>query len=178
MISQLAFRLKPGTGSINATATSFSLFMSTTTFTPATMTTTFATNRGTDYTMVVSGTGTLWSSPGCTGSAPCPFDIVFAFATPFLYNRSNGNLLIETQATGYNGVGTGQFDVQNYATNPLVGEVTAFPIAPTGAKEFSDNITQLTFTQVPEPSSDALAICGLGTLVMLRLRRKRPRRLL
>src|SRR5215831_12776889 len=34
LITQLWFRLKPNTGSVNATATSFSLFMSTTTFTP------------------------------------------------------------------------------------------------------------------------------------------------
>ena len=166
LITQLAFRLKPGTGSINATATSFALYLSTTSLTPSTMTTTFASNRGADYTQVFSGAGTLWSSPGCTGPAVCPFDIVYNFGTPFLYNPAAGNLLIEEQFTGYNGVGTGQFDVQNYfsAAGSPIGELTAFPTAATGALEYSDNITRLTFTSTPEPSVGFMTLCGLGAL--------------
>ena len=109
-------------------------------------------------------TGTLWSSPGCTGPGPCPFDIVFTFSTPFLYNPSNGNLLIELQFTGYNGVGTGEFDVENYfpvpPVNPPIGELTAFPTSAIGAQEYSSNVTQLRFTSVPEPAT--LALLGIG----------------
>jgi hypothetical protein len=110
LITQLAFRLKPGTGSINAMAASFAIYLSTTTFAPNgnnLLTTTLATNRGPDYTQVVSGPGALWSSPGCAGPGPCPFDIVYTFGTPFLYNPSKGNLLAELQFSGYNGVGSG-----------------------------------------------------------------------
>jgi len=169
LITGLAYRLKPNSGALNSTVTSASLYLSTTSFTPTTMTSTFATNRGADFTKVDSVTGTLWSSPGCTGSAPCPFDIVFNFTTPFLYNPANGDLLIEQQLTGFNATGTGQLDAQNYTVNPLVGEIVASPAGATGAFDFSGNVTQLTFT-IPEPASLALALLGLGALAALRRR--------
>lgn len=81
--------------------------------------------------------------------------------------------MIEMQASTYNGVGAGQFDVQNYFVNPLVGELVAIPASATGSLEFSDNVTQLTFTSLPEPASSALALFGLGTLAVLHQRRKK-----
>ncbi len=176
-ITQLAFRLKPNTGGISSTVTSASISMSTTALTTATMSTTFVTNRGGDYAQVASVAGPFWSSPGCTGSGPCPFDIIFNFSTPFVYNPANGNLLIEQQWTGYNASGTGQFDVQNYALSPPVAELVAIPTAPTGTLEYSDNVTRLTFSTVPEPASLATAVCGLTALVVLRRRRRSPSRL-
>lgn len=172
LITQFAFRMKPGTGPINATATSFSFFMSTSPFSPSTMTTTFATNRGADFTQVVSGTGTLWSSPGCAGPGVCPFDIIYTLTTPFLYNPSAGSLLIEQVLTGYNGVGSGRFDVQNYpsAIGATVGQISAFLPSPTGVLEYSDNVTRLTFTTVPEPGSSVLTMFGVGAFVFLRRR--------
>lgn len=174
LITQIAFRLKPGTGSISATTTSFSGDMSTTSFSPTTMSTTFATNRGADYTQVLSGTGTLWSSPGCTALVTCPFDIVLTLSTPFLYNPLNGNLLTELHAIGYNGVGTGQFDVENFftASGSPIGELVNLTTgSPTGNLEFSDSVTQVGFTLVtPEPASYALALCGLGAVAALRRR--------
>jgi hypothetical protein len=171
LITGFAFRLKPGTGSINATASSFSVDLSTTSFNPSTMSTTFAANRGTDYTQVDSGTGTLWSSPGCTGLVTCPFDMVFNLTTPFLYDPSKGNFLIEMHGTGYNGVGTGQFDVENYfsAAGSKVGELVNFVAgSPTGHLEFSDNVTQIRYTLVtPEPGSYSLLLCAVGGLVVL-----------
>ena len=172
LITQLAFRLKPNTGSISSTVTSASISMSTTTLTTATMTTTFASNRGADYTQVDSVTGSFWNSSGCTGASPCSFDIVFNFSTPFLYNPANGNLLIEEQFTGYSASGTGQFDVQNYGVSPPVAELVASPAAATGALDFSDNVTRLTFSTVPEPASYALALCGLAAFAVLRRRRR------
>ncbi|HYW42157.1 MAG TPA: hypothetical protein VE959_04830 [Bryobacteraceae bacterium] len=156
LITQIAFRLKPGTGGINATVTSAAIYMSTTSYAPYTnggntlLTTNFATNRGPDNTLVASlGPGTLWSSPGCTGSTTCPFDIVFRFSTPFLYDPSKGFLLTDMQFTGYQGVGTGQFDVEHYAVNPVVAEINAAGGSPTGALEFSDNVVQFGYTSVP-----------------------------
>ena len=42
LITDLAFRLRPGTGALNATVGEFDVFLSTTTFGPLTMSTTFA----------------------------------------------------------------------------------------------------------------------------------------
>jgi hypothetical protein len=173
LITQFAFRLKPGTGSINGTADSFALYMSTSPVSPATISSTFAANRGSDYTLVASlGPGTLWSSPGCAGPGPCPFDIVYTLTTPFLFNKSHGFFMTDLIATGYNGVGTGEFDVENYAINPLVGEVVSMTSgASTGHVEFSDSITRLTFTAVPEPASWTVMLCSLGMLAAVRRRR-------
>jgi hypothetical protein len=174
LISSLAFRLKPGTGSINSTITSFDLHMSTTTATTSTMSTTFATNRGADYTLVGSGgAGTLWSSPGCSAaSITCPFDITFTLGTPFLYDPSKGNLLIDFEFFGYVGTGTGVFDVENFsapghAVSELISKTAGLA---TGSLEYSDSITQLGYTPVPEPASFALMLGGLGVLAAIRRR--------
>ena len=75
-------------------------------------------------------------------------------------------------ATGYNGVGTGEFDVENYAVNPLVGEVVSTTSgASTGHVEFSDSITRLTVAAVSEPASWNLILCGLAVLAAVRRRR-------
>jgi hypothetical protein len=169
LITQFAFRLKPDTGPLIATDTSFALYMSTTPVSPSTISATFAANRGSDYTLVASaGPGTLWSSPGCAGPGPCPFDIVFTLSTPFLYSKSRGFFLTDLFVTSYNGVGTGQFDVENYLVNPLVGEVFSSTGSPTGQVEFSDNVTRIGFTSVPEPATWTLMLCSLGVLAALR----------
>ncbi len=179
LITQLAFREEPGTGSIAATATSFDLFMSTTTYSPNSLpgntliTTNFAANRGPDNTMVLSsGPGTLWGSSGCTGAGPCPFDMVFTFNTPFLYNPSRGNLLFDFQVTGYNGVGTGQFDVENFGrTGGAVASVSGMLGSPTGQVfdsfgNISGNITQFGFTVVTTPEPSTLSYIALALMVL------------
>jgi hypothetical protein len=180
LITQFAYRLKPDTGSINATVTSFSISMSTSPYAPNTnagntlITPAFAANRGPDNTVVLSGgAGVLWSSQGCTVSVTCPFDIVFTLSTPFLYDPSKGFLLLDTEITGYNGVGTGELDVQRY--DPPGGVVAGVtPISAgsqTGIVELDGNIVQLGFTVVtPEPASCALMLGGLGVLMAIRRR--------
>ncbi|MGH9351424.1 MAG: hypothetical protein ACRD2G_04570, partial [Terriglobia bacterium] len=125
LITGFAWRMKPGTGSITVTDTSGSMYLSTTQYAANTssghplLTTNLATNRGPDNTLVYSaGPGTLWSSTGCGGPGPCPFDVVFTFSTPFLYNPSQGNLLVDLQATGLVGTGAGEFDVASYNADP------------------------------------------------------------
>jgi hypothetical protein len=174
LITSLAFRLKPGTGSINATVTSFDIHLSTTTRTTSNMSTTFATNRGADYTDVLSGgVGTVWSSPGCSAAlTTCPFDVVYTLTTPFFYDPTKGDLLLDFALVGYSGTGTGQFDVENFLTpGHAVSELTAIPAAATGSLEYSDNITQLGFTAVPEPASYGLILSGLGVFAAMRRRR-------
>ncbi len=82
-ITQYAYRASPGDGPIDLTATSVSVYMSTSMYAPNTtgsntlITPTFATNLGSNNTLVYSaGPGTLVSSPGCAGPGPCPFDMV------------------------------------------------------------------------------------------------------
>lgn len=165
LITQIAYRMKPGTGSINATSSAFSIYLSTSPNSVATTSTTFAKNRGSDFTQVFSGSGTIWSSPGCAGPAVCPFDIVYTLSTPFLFNPSNGSLLVEDRFADYIGTGTGRFDVQHYLS--ALGAAVSH-IDSTGALEYSNNVTRLTFNAVPEPGAFLLTTCGLGVLAALR----------
>ena len=83
------------------------IFVSTTTRTVAGLSTTFANNTGLDNTLVFSGPLTL-----ATANLPGPgntkqFDIVFPFTTPFFYDPSAGNLLIDlrlSSSTGTNNI--------------------------------------------------------------------------
>jgi hypothetical protein len=182
LITQFAFRASPGTGAISVTDTSFSVFLSTSPLAPNSnfgntlITSTFANNLGPDNTLVLSGgAGTLFSSPGCAGPGPCPFDMVFTLTTPFLYNPNNGFLLADFQIHGFTGVGTGAFDVENFFAVPGGGSVATVNGtlgSATGTVDLSGNITQIGYTLVtPEPASYALVLCGLGALAAFRRRK-------
>jgi hypothetical protein len=62
--------------------------------TPATMSQTFANNRGANATVIYTGALNLPALP-VPGAPPAPFAIKFPFASPYLYLRQNGDLLIE-----------------------------------------------------------------------------------
>jgi hypothetical protein len=176
LLTQIAWRLKPETGPVEWTATSFDVHMSTTPFAPNTfggntlITPTFADNIGPDNTLVFSGTGTLFSSPGCTGTDPCPFDIVFPLSTPFLYNRAEGFLLVDFRANGLVGVGSGEFDVQRFfgpgfpPEGGVLAGVVGLSGATTGEVQLSGNVVAFSFTAVPEPGSLGLMLCGAAVL--------------
>ncbi|HZT30123.1 MAG TPA: VPLPA-CTERM sorting domain-containing protein [Bryobacteraceae bacterium] len=179
LITDFAFRASPGTGTIDVTDTSFSVYMSTSPYAPNSnngntlITSTFASNVGPDNTLVLSGgPGTLWSSPGCAGPGPCPFDMAFTLSTPFLYNPSQGFLLLEFQATGLNGVSgaNGAFDVESFSS-PGGSVASVFSLttgSTTGTVQLSGNVVQFGYTLVPEPASCALLLGGLGALAAMR----------
>jgi hypothetical protein len=180
LITSFEFRAKPGTGSINGTVSSMSLYMSTTPYSANSLpgqtliTPNFAANLGPDNTLVLShGPGPLWSSSGCAGPGPCPFDMAFTFTTPFSYDPSRGNLLFDFEITGYNGSGTGEFDVQNFGS--FGGAVTSVngPLgSPTGQVfdsfgHLSGNITQFNYTVVPAPEPSTFSCIALLTLLLI-----------
>ena len=180
LITQFAFRASPGTGAIDLTDTSASVFMSTSPFAPNTVggntliTSTFANNFGADKTLVLSkGSGTLTTSPGCTGPGPCPFDMIFMLSTPFLYNPADGSLLLDFQLRGLSGVGNGAFDVESFsAPGGSVATVDGTLGSSTGNVGFGGNILQIGYTlATPEPASSALLFSGLGLLMTISRRR-------
>jgi hypothetical protein len=126
------------------------------------MTNNFAANRGSDFTVVYSGSLDV-SVPGVTsGIGPNPFDFVINFQTPFLYDPSQGDLLWEFQ-----NFGNFSDDVQlilDYipSTTPILDRLYATsPTATTGALISSGLVTRFT---VPEPISLALVSLGLAGL--------------
>ena len=105
LITRIAFRrnpdLTPNAFSLQFSNVEFSL--STTQVDAATMAsggaTNYAANRGTDVTVVRSGPFTL-ASPSSGDAGVQPFDIVVEFTTPYLYDPSAGNLLLEWKNLG------------------------------------------------------------------------------
>lgn len=74
----------------------FRFKLSTTSRGEDTLSGTFADNVGPDETVVFDGVWTV-SSATATGGAPYPFEMVLQLTTPFVYDPSEGNLLLEHQ---------------------------------------------------------------------------------
>jgi len=167
LIQQIAFRASPNTGPISVTDTSINISLSTSSFAPNSIgsntliTSNYAANIGPDNTLVYSaGAGTLLSSPGCTGSGPCAFDMIFNFSTPFLYDPANGWLLMDIHVTGFNAA-SGALDAESFSS-------PGGSVAQVGSSDQVDlggPIVQLGYTATPEPSS--LLLLGTGALGFL-----------
>lgn len=142
---------------------------------------TFAANEGANLTTVFSGPATL--STAATGVGPQPFDYTVNFTTPFLYNPTSGNLLVDfliptgAKVSG-NGFGFLTFDNANDNNDGVRSLVQLNGVGPSGLLDTSAAITQFTTAPVggvPEPTSWALMIGGVllaGSL--LRVRRSGP----
>lgn len=108
-ITEIRFR-QHGTGSAFGPTTlpNVTIALSTTSAPVDSLDLTFANNVGSDVTTVFSGDLTL-SSAACS-STPCPFDIVIPLSTPFPFDASAGNLLLDVTiptcavTTEFNGV--------------------------------------------------------------------------
>lgn len=156
-ISRIAFRAAPGTGPVNATSPSLSLYLSTSPYYPNTsgsgplITTTYANNTGPNNTLVYSGPVSL-TSPGCAGPAPCSFDMVIVFNQPFLYDPGQGRLLLDFQYASFTGV-SGVLDGVAFPFPPggSVGQVSGG--AKTGVGTFNPGgpIIQIGYTLASEP---------------------------
>ncbi len=181
LISQLAFRASPDTGPVNVSISSLNLYLSTTLYAPNSiggnilLTDTFADNVGADNTLVYSGPGSL-VSPGCTTSV-CPFDMVIAFTTPFLYNPNQGKLLLYLQATGFmaeeGSLDAEGFDPPGGAVASLFGNLGDL----SDTVSTSGDIVQFGYTVVPtpEPGTLTLAFVALLACGALRSRSKNSR---
>jgi hypothetical protein len=98
LITEIRWRPSARYGRPSSTTISdFQLNLSTTTRQPGQLSTTFATNVGPDDTVVFHGA--LPVSSAFTGPAggPKDFDIVVPLSTPFAFDPTQGNLLVETR---------------------------------------------------------------------------------
>jgi uncharacterized protein (TIGR03437 family) len=74
---------------------------------------TYANNIGPDATTVYNGP-LSGSSAGCNGPAPCSFDIVVPFSTPFSYDPNKGRLLVDFLGSAPIVPPTGSLDAEQY----------------------------------------------------------------
>ena len=200
-ITEIAFRPSSDDSgqAFSSTLPDIQIDLSTTSFGPNTLSQVFDDNVGPDDTVVQSGSLALSSSNTTLPDGTKAFDIIIILSTPFLYDPSQGNLLMDVRNFG--GGSTTQFDAVEFpgpntssrvwSTDQSANSVNS----PSGLADSWALVTQFTYDQPssadpgtgsppllgrgpsspnPEPSSLVLVATGLSSLLLsTRLRRKR-----
>src|SRR5207344_3011150 len=115
---------------------------------------TYANNVGPDATTVYNSALSL-SSPGCSGLAPCPFDMAIPFTTPFSYDPTKGRLLVDIVSPASPGTQTGSLDGVMFAdtVSSSVVLVLGDPALPAGTLNLAGIILGLdTAATTPGPA--------------------------
>lgn len=145
--------------------------------------TNFDANLGTAF--ATAFTGPLTLTTAATGTGTQPFDYTITFATPFVYDASLGNLLLDvfiptTATVSGGGFGFLTFDSVNTNDDGLRSIVNIFDGgAANGVLDTAGAITSfgLSAAAVPEPATWGMMILGIG-LIGATARRRAPRQLL
>jgi hypothetical protein len=160
-ITQIAWRSEGTFDSpVAATFENAVIHLSTTAVDPPNLSWTFANNVGEDETEVFRGRLTISSTNVGPPGGPKEFDQFIHFQTPFHYNPSQGNLLLDLKWT----------EVSSPQSVDYVGSVGPHvqtvhindPQLPQAAGTSGGPVTQFTF--VPEPSTLLLTIIALGVV--------------
>ncbi|MEY2485132.1 MAG: phosphatidylinositol-3-phosphatase [Verrucomicrobiota bacterium] len=173
--SDAATRLDHGAFATTIPAIEFTL--STTSATPDNLNGTFTNNPGADATTVygIPGTGSplAVSSSGSASGNPAPFDIVVLLTTPFRYDPSKGNLLLDIQNFAGAASPTGIELDGTFAAGDSVSRAYNFGNVAAATANNSDTIGVVTeFVTVPEPGVVSLLVVALSLPVTLRMRRR------
>jgi len=174
LTSSNRIRAFPGTGAANATIASLNLYLSTSPNFPNSsggktlISSDFQENVGPDSTLVYSGPVAL-NSAGCAFPAVCPFDIVISFTTPFLYNPSQGALLLDFQMTGFTGV-RGALDSVSFSLTPASVATVSGPLnSPNGTFDAEGYVVQIGYVLANSPCATGGSAypCTIGGTLLL-----------
>jgi hypothetical protein len=171
-LTEMRFRPRMG-NAFSIELSDVAISLSTTSAGPGRLDGTFDDNVGADATPVYSGELALISA-GTSGAPAADFDVVISFQTPFDYDPSAGNLLLDWQSLGDAGEGVGfvNFDALYTASeDPFSGMLAPSAASFAGGSLPGGLITQFNATAslggeaIPEPTGLLLFACGM-VLVM------------
>jgi hypothetical protein len=140
-ITQLAFRVHSPGIAFSANISSLQVNLSTTAKTPDGLSTTFSNNLGPDDTVVFPAASVQFStSVAGPPDGPQAFDLVITFTTPFRYDPTKGNLLVDIRnASGATHDPANEQEIDAVSTGGdgvsrvyNLGDVTAAQAGPTG----------------------------------------------
>lgn len=176
LITSFAFRANgneiPAAQTINLA--SLQVIMSTTSAAVDGLSTTFASNLGGDATVVINSVSSF-SQPGAlvkTNGITYDFDYLFTFATPFLYDPTQGNLIFDMQTTFGAGTWIRSFDAVDSTTD----QTSRAYLTTAAGQDTNGLVVQFTYTTpTPEPEVLSLlfaSLMGLGALHFASSRKK------
>ena len=145
--------------------------LSTTDSAPDALSATFSDNVGAHYKQVLNGSVTISSvdSPGPGDTRA--FDVLINFDVPFLYNPTNGNLLLDILNGDEDDHDIGVFFDAEFTVGDTVSRAwgpEGTPSAVSGGTSSSGLVTLFITRPVPEPNS--LAISSVALCVVIRQR--------
>lgn len=168
-IIEIAFRLDGEVGPTFAHLfTNVSIGLSTTTAAPDGLSSTFANNRGADFTVVRSGPLALAATRDGSAVGPQAFDIVIALTTPFVYDPGAGNLLLDWQNFGAENFLGGPDPSASVDASFVLGDSVSrlYGLGADDVSGSADTLGLVAQFRTPEPGSALL--CGAALLAMLR----------
>ena len=155
---------------LNATLSNVQISVSTTLRQPDSLSPIFADNVGLNNSIVRSGSLTISGRNIHFPGGPNPFEIGVQFTTPFFYDPSQGNLLLDVR--NFMGAATTPFDAVNTPGDPVSSLFALGPDSVSGTPSTVGLVTLFVIDPVPEPSTWALFITGIVAFVAFRRRRR------
>jgi hypothetical protein len=167
-ITAIGFRIvSNGVSVASQTVPDYSIWMGTAALSPSNMSSTFASNRGVDFTMVRSGALNITPGQFPGGPGNNPFGYI-SFNTPYTY--TGGNLLIELSYANFPLGGASVEDSFPYDANLAETAFGTGPGSTTADVGLYNEALVMSFmvTPIPEPTTMALIAMGLVGLPLLR----------
>ena len=169
-ITAVSYRPDSTSSPFTLTMSDVEIYLSTTSVAPDAMNPTFAANLGGDNTLVRAGSLTV-SSDGPDGLGD--WEIGFALQNTFVYDPSQGNLLMYVKKNSAEGLSPAQVMDAELTIGDSVSRLwnTSGSGATTGTLDSSGLVTRFTYTPVPLPSALAAGLTLMGGMGLLRRQR-------